>query len=274
MAVKATRKVKVEILMGLPGSGKTYYAESEKQDFLNSDPFSEEEFEVIHFDAPKYTQPVWFKAWRTRLILDGLFLTTNDVIEVIKECKEKAPKAFTLDITVVWWNENREACLHNDKGRRELGSETTIKNAYYEYPDIEKIKKETGIDAVVIVKEIVKKPAILSTLSENTRRALKGGYLKSESWIISGESKSYDGEWNPLWSSIDSDGVPEFEELYEFLEEVCPKLTFLDSRRIFKDFVKVRVYEDNDYYSRTTNGQYVCNINATLSYLTEKGYFD
>ena len=34
-----TRKVKVEILMGLPGSGKTYYAESEKQDFLNKDPF-------------------------------------------------------------------------------------------------------------------------------------------------------------------------------------------------------------------------------------------
>lgn len=268
-----TRKVKVEILMGLPGSGKTYYAESEKQDFLNKDPFSEEEFEVIHFDAPRFTQPQWFVAWRDRLILDGLFLNTDDVIKVIKECKEKAPKAFTLDITIIWWKENRDICLHNDNGRRNVDSKTTIKNAKYEYPDISRIKKETGLKVEVIEKEVVKKPDILGKLSEETKRALKGGYLKSESWVISGESKSYDGEWNHLWSAMGSDEVPEFEELYIFLEEICPTLTFLDSRRIFKDFVSVRTYEDNDYYSHTTNGQYICNINKTLEYLTQKGYF-
>lgn len=269
-----SKVVSVEILSGLPGSGKTHYAQNEWYEFLRSEPFSKDELAIVHFDQESIFHPQWFEYFRERLILDGLFLTNDEIIKVINDAHKKRIKSKTLEFTIIRWKEDRDACLHNDSNRRTESSKKTIKKAKFEYPDIERIKRETGYSVKIIEKDIVKKPESFNNLSKETASRIQGDFLVSKSWVLSGETRSYDSDWKPTHSSMIPDEIPDFEELYEFLEAVCPKLSFLDGRYIFKHIVSVRNYQENDYYSRTENAQYICNLKELMDYLTSKKYFE
>ena len=267
-------KVSVFILSGLPGSGKTYFAISKKIECLLDNNRRDSEVQVIHFDD-RFYQPEWFEYGRKELYLDGLFLTTDEIISVIKDCNKKAKYwHYDLEFTIIRWKEDRNKCLKNDLGRREKDSQITIKKAKFEEPDLEKIKEEIGVEVRLEEREIIEKNNKFENLSGNVKVHMKGKYLVSDSWIMSGTRRGYDYDWNSVYSIIDSEEPSEFDELYEFFETVCPQLTALDMRKIKKEFVTLREFEVNDYYSCTQEAEYICDIEAVMKFLEEKGYFE
>ena len=81
------------------------------------------------------------------VILDGLFLTNSSRKSVIQSLidyveHKKINKGYCYRIIYHFWNEDRDACLHNDKGRRSVDSSITIKNAPYEPVDMDYIEKD------------------------------------------------------------------------------------------------------------------------------------
>ncbi len=181
---------KVFILMGLPGSGKTYFAEEYKKEHTL---YNKWRVNLINVDqlikknrSGNKLENVIAKEYRETSetnILDGLFLTNDNVIRVIKclpgniEC-----------IEVHYWRPNIEYCLYNDSGRRTESSEITIKNAKLERPEAERIKIETGIKNVKIVPhDIIKKPFWRKLTDELCIHVKDGHYIYSEKWSLGGE---------------------------------------------------------------------------------------
>lgn len=252
------KEVEVQILHGLPGSGKTYYADSMKQ--------NNEKVNVVSLD-----QPLFFGNWieyDTEIcIIDGLLLTNKAIIDTIKKVKAYQNKYRKLNIKIISWKENRELCLKNDQYRRKESSKDTIKYAEFEKIDTTKIKNETGYDVTVEEKEIVLKPDYVFCCEGKAIRGLKGDYLFSDSWILSGESRSYDSEWKPCYYRVDGEEPPDFEELYTFLEAYKPDLTALQLRYIQKNLIEFFEFDDDDYYSRLHKAQYKINMKDLLSYI-------
>lgn len=264
--------VRVEILNGLPGSGKTYYANTEKQKFNEKNHWSKEAFEVIDMDQESIFRPQFFTSFRERLIVDGLFLTNESIINLINELKKKNYAKKKLEFIIIHWKEDRDACLHNDKNRRNTSSKLTIKKAKFEYPDKKKIKEKTGYDVEIIEKDIMKKPEEFNKLEEDKKYGINGEYIISAPWVVGGQNRSYDSDWHNIYSPIEGEEQPEFDELFSFLEKVCPQISFIHVRHILKNFVKIREFEENDYYSRTFNKQYVCDLKKLTEFLIENGY--
>ena len=256
--------VEVQILHGLPGSGKTYYSEKLAQEK------KDEEVNVVHLDDALLKGKII--DWDTDIcILDGLFLTNESIISAIKKLKEY--KHMKLDIIVVCWNENRELCLKNDQFRRKQTSKDTILKAPFEDVDVSLIEKQTGFKVKIINKEVVLKPDYMIVLEENNIQGVKGDYLFSDSWTISGETRSYDDNWEPVYHTFSGDERPsDFEGLYSFLEVLKPDLTALQLRYIQKNLIEYEEYEEyeeKDYYSSILYGRYKVNIPKLMSYISE-----
>lgn len=252
--------VEVQILHGLPGSGKTYYSEKVAQEE------KDKKVDITHLDDALIRGHIL--DWDTDIcILDGLFLTNEDIIAAIKRLEEY--KLTKLDITIVCWDKNRELCLKNDQSRREKSSKDTILRAPFDDVDVEWIEKETGYKVKIINKEVVLKPDYVVVAEKNNINGLIGDYLFSDSWVISGTTRSYDDNWKPVYHSISGGDEPsDFETLYSFIEALKPDLTALQLRYIQKNLIEYEEYEDNDYYSSITYGRYKVDIKKLMSYLS------
>lgn len=263
--------INVEILSGLPGSGKTYYAENEYEKFILGEKyFSREELKVVSLDEPAFLRHDWFHNFRKRVIIDGLILTNQQIIDIIEEAKKQKYGRMKLTFTVIRWKEDREKCLLNDKGRRAISSANTIKCAKFEYPDKELIKKKTGYDITIIEKDIVEKSKEYNVLSKNIQDMIHGDYLISDSWIISGRVRSYDANWDSVYQDMIPEEQPEFTALIDYISQVYPKISFSKGIEAVKRFSKIREYREDDYYSDSLNGQYVCNLKELNDFLTDK----
>jgi hypothetical protein len=127
------------IAIGLPGSGKTTFLKS---------------CHGLYFDGDSYNSledladDVNHKTAKNDVYIDGLFLT-----EKVRE--EFELYLYTSNITYLYWEPNREACLYNDSQRdRPLTSAVTIRNAVIEKPTRGKIitmptKKYDGVTALL-----------------------------------------------------------------------------------------------------------------------------
>ena len=69
------------------------------------------------------------------------------------------------------------------------------------------------------------------------------------------------------------DEEPEFEELYNYLEEKAPTLSFLHFKHIEKNFVEREHKEYREYYGNHSS-EYFKRVNVKIldEYLKEKGY--
>lgn len=250
-------KKQVYILSGLPGSGKTTFADNMQQE--NDNVF------VWHQDD-KSSKWWTYDRWQHQIIIiDALNLTNDEIIKSILNTKKRLYKIKDWTWTIVRWKENREQCLKNDVGRREISSKHTIQKANFELPDIKKIEQETGIENIQLEeREVVKTSSYMKKI-DKSKYHIKGKYLFSEEWLISGTSRDYDSNW----SSMCPDDTPEFTELYDLLEEICPDISFLTFRKIQKECVEIITYEDNDYYSTTVNSYYRCNLEKMFEILSK-----
>lgn len=268
----------IHILRGLPGSGKTYFAKNEvdrlvKKNFSNKNKIIHVELDSIKysmFGSKRSEQDVWsmiYSYLRTAEVayIDGLFLTNKAVIDFIKKIQEIVS---VENLTIHFWNEDREICLYNDNGRRNTPSEVTIKSAEYEKTNEILIKEQTGLQPRVISHYVAKKPEYLYFAAEEGIVLKDNKYLVSDKWHGDGTTRDCDGNSSHLSGS---DPLTEFKEFDELLESIYPNISFLAYKKIYNACVTVEDAYDGDYYSSYTSYWFQCDVEKLYEMVSDLG---
>lgn len=297
------RLKELHLLVGLPGSGKTTYAQREIQkvrpieDSIYS--FGSKhciengivDFDYIHSQvmcrtSQKMSVSVQNAITRDRvremalpnrvpesriLVLDGLFTTQEDYEWVISLYTEKIVRSYAIDkIVVDYWIPDIEACLWNDLGRREQNSEETIRNLKIEKPNVAQIQEKFGIPTKLIVHSVVKKPKYLVLAGRygiDKSSIHSDRYLYSCSWSLGGKYYSYTGNV----SYMDPETPCNFDEFDNLLSEICPQITFLQYKKLYRSCVTEDSRDSSDYYSESREGFYRCDLEMLFEMLEEMG---
>ncbi len=269
------KDINVEILMGLPGSGKTHHAKSHENRRTGVYAVILDELSDIRNYGRKHSMEelislgvcdVYSNA--KTIILDGPFFTNEHLRIALHSVAQEYGKVY---VTIHHWEENRDYCLKNDGGRREVKSTYTIENAEYETPDVKWLHEQLAGNDVhienVVIHEIELKPEWLRFWKPHQWH--EDGKLYSDSWCTG-------GCWNDCWGGS-SPASPEdpypFTELTELLEKVAPNLTFLQYKRIEQECVSTETHYERDYYGGgVSRCQWVCNLEKLYEILHNYGH--
>ena len=167
----------IHILIGLPGSGKSYFANKYCDNIgnncvrldidnmiLNSDPRikkSRNPFEIVADNLCYGTGTNKRNFYTQGIMADGLFTklehivgVANAIIEGVVYRKSIWFKAgspeIPAEVVLHYWNEDREHCLENDKLRIERANRSTVSIQNLDYIDL------TNEDTVAKLKEEIK----------------------------------------------------------------------------------------------------------------------
>jgi hypothetical protein len=277
-------KKKITLLWGLPGSGKTTEAwkiagitgrnllqtiQRSKEgciidlDYIGRDHKGDAFFKKVVQEV----SDAFFSSMRMpHVVLDGLITTNEDADKLLSKIKEDLTEAKTSpEIVIVWWKKDIEACLHNDKGRRKIASETTIKNIPFEEPSKELLEK---FGAKAERRTVWMKPVFDVWMDEN--QFDKGtGYLKSSSWSLGGTSGSYTGRIYGVSAEPQPASFADFDDL---LLKICPELSFLKYKKLYNETVTIETGGESDYYGgSTSHAWYQCDLKKLYDMLNEWG---
>ncbi len=186
---KGKQIFELNILVGLPGSGKTYFAKNnyEKPEYSHNGKciINVEDYKELplaqavnkacdNSDIKSYCGELFGCAPYNivYLCVDGLFTTKDVIKELIKEivgyininCAKLSyadSNDYLIRVVIHQWNKDIEACIHNDRMRiknneRTQSSENTIKNIPYDNINKRDFETILSIDSVNIVKHKVK----------------------------------------------------------------------------------------------------------------------
>ena len=255
------------VLWGLPGSGKTTYAEEK----YPNDRYFGGVLPVHVLDCDNWGRGTKFDNivenavynLRTRsVLLDGLF-TTNEVVERLLTAIMKEIKAFNIEI--IFWEENREACLWNDRGRRKKNSKITIENLPFEVPSNQLLK---SFNIKMTRMYVERKPYFKVWAAEKGLYSEKDK-LCSSSWCLGGTSRNCYGEEHEVSGSAQDIS---FTELDTFLEEHYPNVTFMQYKKILRDCVESKETGNSDYYGGYVKyAHYECDLESLYKLLSEMG---
>lgn len=282
--------VLVEILVGLPGSGKTYYAKEQgvHPDIIFADRSKEKaryictdkEYcasrsieNIIHGHEFGYWIMFHNQNW-DHWIIDGLFLTNDVQHKVVDALNSEIIKCIDnikLKIRFVYFKEDREACLYNDRARnRKKLANITIEHADYEKPDIEALQKDFPKFEFELVEKEVHKMNVFES-----KFLTKGSYyneqeLRSDTWCLGGTCGNC---WDDTLSHIGADMQPtEFKEFDDLLTELCPNITLLQYKKLYNATVSIETERECDYYGGSTeNAYYKCNLKDLYNMMVEMG---
>src|SRR5690606_27520453 len=146
-------KINIIILYGLPGSGKTTYANSlDKKEYVVCDLDSLYNYGGVRKEPPcdfykstsalvDISKAIMLSNGRS-IVLDGLFCTNQHVWDILFLLNKK--DRYDISYNIMYWEEDRESCLINDRNRRSLSSSTIIKNGEFEEPDLSVIGFPNG----------------------------------------------------------------------------------------------------------------------------------
>jgi hypothetical protein len=212
------------------------------------------------------------------VVIDGLFYD-NDTVEkllqtfrqqyeqrlskIIPQRREAAAQKHPV-FKIVCWRLDREACLHNDRGRRTKNSAITIQNAHFEMPDRKRLAPYvTDIE----YRNVERKPDARVWADEI--EGAEKGKLRSASWSLGGSTGSYTGHT----SYHEAEPQPtSFEELDLLLEKMCPQITFLQYKRVNRECVTVETDSSSDCYGGSRNYAYFeCDLEKLYGLLAEMG---
>jgi len=65
-----------------------------------------------------------------------------------------------------------------------------------------------------------------------------------------------------------------FTGLDNLLDKIAPNLTASDCRKLCEECVSIKGKEESDYYSRSRNAYYVCDLQGLYDFLSEKRYLN
>ena len=279
MARMKNANPKIYIMMGLPGSGKTTKTKEIEKEHKRG------EVRVINIDAGcgypkrKYKDAEEIVSYNLNVgypfdfvIFDGLILTNAEVIDLIKAISDTSKYDYNgHKYEIHYWQEDRDACLHNDRGRRQEASTNTIKNAIFEEIDVDRIERETNVKVNVVKHFVVRKPNWEVWADENIGYHYLSDekkYLDSDSWSLGG---TYGSCWGDGLSTSYPDTPPrDFTLFDELLERICPDITFMQYKKIYRECVEVKEYSQGDYYGGCVNYAYFSCDLEQLYYMLEE----
>lgn len=276
--VKKPKQIVIELLWGLPGSGKTYYTNKNTpedfQSWYRGRVISSLDLDEIMSNTKKDSSkflPLLVKRVESsiytdtqRLILDGLITTNEFAKSIFDAITAGIGSNYEVRFHIVWWTPDRDACKHNDRNRRDVNSTATIENHPFEEPDPSRL----GDYIKNATKQIERKKIVKKPISEIWASDLgfKESVLKSRRWSR-GSVSCYDS------SSVHStppDPQPEFIEFDELIEKLYPDIKFMEYKKIYRETVKVEESSESDYYGGHSDyGWYECDLKKLYSYLTK-----
>ena len=280
MAKKSIKEL--HILVGMPGSGKTTFANN-NANFLN-EKTNVEDFDKVFrklknenpdkpIDIEKVRNMVFNYNTRQVIVIDGLFLTQEDVEWALSVYLDSDYFKQYFDIKKVivdYWIFDREACLWNDRGRRNQNSIATIKSAKLEKPNIEQIEKRFGVPTKMVEHYVVRK-SVYKLFADCMNIPLEedNKYFYSDAWRTGGETSSWNSDRT---SRMDAEAPCEFELFDEVMEKICPNITFLQYKKLYRECVRVDTRHQSDYYSWWDEDFHKCDIEKLFDMLLEMGY--
>lgn len=254
-------RITIELLWGLPGSGKSEYANQKiKQG---------KEYRVIDGDVArkKNNREYVIKHILSRIkkhvggtrhfILDGLFYDDEFVDSIFTRIKEENFSSigidFSFEITV--WNEDRENCITNDFRRANLERRgqtafATIKHSLFNPPSkwlLDKYGAKVNQQTVYQLKPYQKYFA---------KFEVYGDVLKGEEWCGGGTSGNC---YNSHKRTISAETPRDFDELDDLLEKMCGDIGFLKYKKL-RALATTEEKGESDYY-----GGYVTNIHWEIN---------
>jgi len=267
----------INILMGLPGSGKTTWANNYVYNKSASYRYC-----IIHFDDfmvdHKYIpiheifKKVYISEYTDTLILDGLFLNSNNIEKQLKDIINILHND-NLNVYIHFWKENREYCLSNDKGRRSKSQNSiiTINNAKLEEPNIEYLKsKFPNTNFKEIIYHTIIKATMWQKFFEPYLYCRSGSIVCSSDWCLGGTAGSC---WSDSLSTLTPEPQPEdFKEFDELIEKVCPNISFMQYKKIKREIVSIKESSYGDYYGGVEySAHYEMDLKKLYNLLIEMG---
>lgn len=281
-------KNKVHILMGLPGSGKSYFCSKRRTTKYFVDVYVDlDNYRKIDniYDAVKEAldESYIFDVYQdNEIYIDGLITTPKQCKEVMRSIYNLISKEFgklnnsdfEIEYIIEAFKEDRDACINNDKYRmvydsRKNTSESLIKNAPYEIPSLDYLKKcinKPNVTNITINEYDVYK---INSVLEQVIELSENGKLYSNEWITG-------GRWGDCWGNegnIEPDESEDFYQLDNLLEVIAPNLTFLQYKKIEKECVELDEWHNFEYYGGVTyKARYECDLFRLQEQLKEMGY--
>ena len=273
------KKVEINVLMGLPGSGKSSWRiknEPKNKYSRNCSSFCCDDYMWIP-NSSKYgrykTIPDIIKhhlniSDKSEFIcIDGL-ITTNaqvqEVIDVIHTCLPKYRNDEDFEIVIHHWKEDRDACLFNDKYRRELSSETSIKNLPLEDP--KDYKFDSILNVRIVYHDVIRKNVYEGIFEHLNEFNEFDDTLTSSRWTTG-------GTWGDCWGNTGecfSDPQPEFEEFDKLIERIAPNITFVNYKKLYNECVTIETDDECDYYGGCCHkAYYKCDLHKLCDMMVE-----
>lgn len=251
------------ICMGLPGSGKTTFATKQKSNIVNFD------VQYIRDSFVRYIDSYI----KNNMVIDGLFLSYNDIHKLLSLFNKYYDKIDLVSIE--YFIPNVKNCLYNDKYRRDISSEITIKNAKMDEMNEQFISNlETDFPLlknkmIYNLHEVERKSMYQLFIDKYKLSVNKDGRVCGETWSLGG---TYENCWG-TGGDIYPEDKPYFDILHEILNDCLPN-DIMVKDDIYSRVVGEEEFSEYDYYGGCENRCFEYFYAESLyNYLMETPYF-
>lgn len=251
------KKVKIALVWGLPGSGKSTWAKKliHEWSIVDMDHImrrgEHERRNAKLLRGAELIHEVTFAALRqvsvfgrNKIIIDGLIINNafaKELLASLSAMLEAHLPKIKIEYSIHWWALDRPTCIYNDNNRRKISSRMTIKNAPFEEPSEDLLK-------AFEIKECVRHTVKRKSEFEAWMHLL--GFSSADQTVFSSNRWATGGEVHNCHGDImrvrpeDSLGKDQFLEFNQVVMNVPEEY----HQVIWDASVTTESFTDSDYY--------------------------